>query len=141
MKYILFLAVFIIAILNSSCSAIPINAIERVIEFKQLPDLLKENLRQNLNVSGRYSSPLVLNLAPKNVDFRHNQKMKGSFAGDHYFSINKKKFVLNLNGGYNPFVLYEKKIFCLNKPMGNPSIKKLENSRFNVYNLDKHLDY
>ena len=48
---------------------------------------------------------------------------------------------LNLNYGYEPFVLYNKKLFCLEKPMGSPSIKKLENSKFIIYNLGRYLEY
>ncbi len=141
MKYILFLSLFIFSILNSNCSAIPIKDKEDTIDFDKLPDLLKENLKKNLNVSGRYKEPLILNLESKKIDFRHAQKMKGSFAGDHNFSINKRKFILNLNYRYEPFALYEKKLFCLEKPMGSPSIINLENSKFIVYNLEKHLEY
>lgn len=125
--------------LSYSCSATQILDKEKIVVFNELPDLLKEKLEENY-LSG-YEKPLVLNLDSSNVSFRHRQKRMGAFAGDHYFFIEKKKFVLNLNNGYDPFILYEKKLFCLEKPMGLPRIRNLEKSKFNVYDLKNEVRY
>lgn len=130
-----YVTLIITTLILNGCNSKYIQNIDNTVSFKELPASVKKILKDSLNTLNRYNGTLVLNLDEDIKKFKYSQRMFGSFASDHHFRINHQHYILNLNAGYRPFIFFRKHLYCLQEPMGLPSIERLEKSMFHIYSV------